>query len=166
MKQTKTILKESFTTDLNTGEVVDSNSTAIRFSQEPEYVKLYLKDVAKIYDLGQSMGKQFLALLRKMNYDNQIVLSSLIKETLAIELGIKKNTLEHSLHVLIIKGILLKQASNQYLVNPHLIGKGTWKDIREIRMHITYGKDGRLVKTEFIPEDTQKSIEFPDPVSL
>jgi hypothetical protein len=75
-----------------------------------------------------------------------------------MSMGIKKNTLEHSIVELVSKNVLIKQGNNYYIINPHLLSKGTWADISKIRLTISYDKTlGRTVKTEF-----QKELPFPN----
>ena len=145
-RYTKSVTKETIVTDKNTGEILEENIQTAQWKSEPEFVKLYLEDISKLIDLPKDAQKTILALLRKMNYDNQIVLAKQIKTELAATLNIKTNTFEHSLGTLVKKNVLLKKGNNVYLVNPFLFGKGSWKSIQEIRMTITYNQDGRLIE--------------------
>ena len=120
---------------------------------------MYLHDIGRLCNLKKDTNKTLLALLRKMNYDNEIVLATSIKKELAEALKIKINTLEHAIGDLVRSGILHRLANNYYMVNPHLIAKGSWKDIQLLRMNITYSIEGRTIKTD---TSFQVMAQFPE----
>ena len=86
----KRISKVENTVDLNTGEIIENKVTTTYANNEPEYIKLYLQDISKILALSTKGEKTLLALVRKMNYDNEIVLTGKMKETMSDDLSIKK----------------------------------------------------------------------------
>jgi hypothetical protein len=135
--------------DKLTGEIVSEKVTSTKYTPEPEYVKLYLRDVVKLFDLSGTTKTVFIALLRKMNYDNEILLAGKMKEEMAESMKMKKNTFEHSMGELVVKGVLLKKGNNWYLVNPNLIGKGSWEHVQRIILTLTYDKSGRMIQTNF-----------------
>jgi hypothetical protein len=145
-------IKSTEVIDAKTGEVLDQQMTSVRYEQEPDFVKLYYEDIGLIYRLSSMGNKTLFSLIRKMNYDNEIVLASTMKEDMSKALKMKKNTFEHGIGELVNKGILLKKGNNFYVVNPHLFGRGSWTKIREIRMVIKYTKEGRLVESVFDPQ--------------
>jgi len=155
----KRISKVENTVDLNTGEIIENKVTTTYANNEPEYIKLYLQDISKILALSTKGEKTLLALVRKMNYDNEIVLTGKMKETMSDDLSIKKNTLEHGIGELVNSGILAKIGNNHYLVNPNIMGRGRWADIQQIIMKVMYNKSGKLLlKSEF---DYQTTLEIP-----
>jgi len=141
--------------DKLTGEIISEKTTSQRFTSEPEFVKLYLNDVIKLFELSGTTKTVFLALIRKMNYDNEIVLAGAMKEELAASTKLKKNTFEHSIGDLVTKGVLFKKGNNYYIVNPTLVGKGSWEHVQKIIMTFTYDRNGRMIKTDY---STQKEL--------
>lgn len=151
----KRISKVIENVDGKTGEILDRKFETYYSNQEPEYVKLYLNHICKLFDLTNKADKTLFSLLRKLNYDNEIVLTGNMKATMANELKIKKNTLEHAIGELVTKNIFFKQGNNQYLVNPHILARGRWQDIQKIIMQVEYSISGFKINTQF---DTQKEL--------
>ena len=75
-----------------------------------------------------------------MTYANKqqlIILNSFVKEEIAAKLGWSMKTFQQrfarELNKLVRAGIIKKYKTSTYQVNPELIGKGDWKDIRKLR---------------------------------
>lgn len=157
---TKKIVKEVTTNsvDLETGEVKSSvNHREQIVAREPDYIKLYIEDLVKLKDLPKATNDILYNILKRMNYDNEIVLVSHNKKKIADELGIKLNTIDQSLMKLTNKGVLTRVARGVYIANPYLFGRGKWQDIKELRMKVTYNKDGKFITTEV---DKQQEFDF------
>ncbi len=150
-------VKVSQTINDRTGEILESSSSTIAFTQEPEFVKLYFQDMLLLHSLSSTGNRAINVLISKMNYDNEIVLTSGIKNELAKKLSIAKNTLEHAISELVKKGILLKKGNNWYLVNPKLYARGKWQDIQKLQMTLTYSENGRIID---VSSSTQKELPF------
>ncbi|WP_430957225.1 hypothetical protein, partial [Pseudomonas aeruginosa] len=59
--------------DLSTGEVTQTaENKVIRLPQEPEFIKLYLQDINKIFDLPKGCSPALYEILKKMNYEGHI----------------------------------------------------------------------------------------------
>lgn len=157
-KVRKTTLKNTEIIDEKTGELLQSKTTKISYEKEPDYVKLYLEDVNKILNLKGRANETLLALIRKMNYDNEVVLTPDMKKELAASLNVKLNTFEHNITILIQNNIFIKKGVNFYLVNPNIIAKGDWQTIKTIRMTVTYDKNGRMFQRTYF--NNQESLDF------
>jgi hypothetical protein len=119
--------------------------------REPNFIKLYLKDLAHIRELPAWVSGVLYELLKKMDYNNEIVLNSTVKRRIADELGIVSGTIDNALVKFVNKSILFRQGKGVYLANPYLFGKGAWEDVEEIRMKVTYRPTGEAdVETEII----------------
>jgi hypothetical protein len=147
MRNKKTVIKETTNVDQSTGEILDRNFVATKWNAEPDFVKLYIADLSLLFELSKTADKALFALIRKMNYDNEIVLTSYMKNEMAEMLKMKKNTLEHCIGELCLSGIFLKKGNNMYFVNPKLFGKGAWSEISKIRMTVEYSVHGKMVGT-------------------
>lgn len=139
-----------------TGEVVSSSQeTIVQFPSEPEYIKLYLDDLNKIYELPNS--SILYEIMKRMDYDGLINLSKYAKDTICEKLGLKPQTFANYLQKLKEKDIITTVGRGTFMPNPNLFGKGSWKDIynrrknyESIKLNIVYKPDGtKTVQTEF-----------------
>ncbi|HDR4949177.1 TPA: replication/maintenance protein RepL, partial [Bacillus cereus] len=63
--------------DVNTGEIQEEEEIIDAYvDKEPDYVKLYLKDIIALNDLPKGLDKVINVLLKTMSYDNMIILNS------------------------------------------------------------------------------------------
>lgn len=156
---TKKIVQIETRTFVNneTGVVTqEENSQILRLPQEPPFIKLYLADISKIYDLPQGPHSLMYYLVRKMNWDGEISLTAHGRQTIANAINVKVHSLNNYLTVLIDKGVIRRIGRGEYEMNPNLFAKGDWKDIlrrrAEFEMTVTYTKDGeRIVSGKVIP---------------
>ncbi len=130
-----------------TGQVLrQENERVLQLPQEPEYIKLYLQDLAHLLDVPAGPQGLLMALVRKLDYEGMITLSPAARDRIATVLGIKVHTLANYLTALCEKGILKRAGRGEYEVNPHLMAKGAWTEILKRRasfqMVVTYRPDG------------------------
>ena len=153
-KNFKKIESEIHDTIINheTGEIIEERTIEKRaVEMEPDYVKLYVRDISCIMGLSPSNNDVLYSMLCRMDYENKIVLNSYIRKQMCEKMGIKENTLSHVLNRLIEKKILKKIANNTFEVNPWLFGRGKWEDIYKLRLVCCYDiEHGRTIKTERI----------------
>jgi hypothetical protein len=112
-------------------------------TKEPDFIKLYIEDLVKLNDLPNSTNGVLYAILRYLNYKNEIVLISAIKKSIAEDLGIKVDTLNKSIYNLVDRGILSRLDRGLYYANPYVFGRGAWENVRAFRLTVKYDKDGR-----------------------
>ena len=121
--------------------------TSYVLSIEDDYIKLYLRTISFLHDLEGSVSKTLTELLKRVNYDNKIVLAPMIKDEISKAIGLKKNTVEHHLTKLCKSKLLIKEATNVFKVNTFLFGRGKWKDIeknrRELGINIVF-EEGKI----------------------
>lgn len=147
----KNVVKESSTITIDgaTGEVQQISKTQqYQVEAEPPFVKLYINDIIRLKDLPPATSSVLHSILGYMTYNNEIVLVAIIKRRMCEALGITMNTLNKSIDNLHKCGILIRVEPGLYVVDPELFGKGSWKDIKNIRLQIDYTTDskGRNVK--------------------
>ena len=149
-KRTKGIQVQTSAIDLTTGEILAnvSNFTTIKTEKEPDFVKLYLSDIVRLNELPKSYNGILHELLKCMTYENKIFLNRYMREQVAKKLNTTQGYVYKSIGKLINLGLFLRLGSNTYLVNPDVFGKGTWSDVRKIRMTITYDKSGKMCLVE------------------
>jgi len=133
--------------DNTTGNIseVEQFTTHI-VGREPDFVKMYIKDLGRMMDLNKSDDKILFSLLQTMGYDNMIHIDMYTKKKIEEELSMPLNTINASIKNLYNAGILIRKAHGRYLVNPTLFARGKWEDIVKIRMEIEYSSEGKVIK--------------------
>lgn len=135
--------KIEIVTDTLTGEILTQKSYINSvLDKEPDFVKLYLKDVIRLKDLPKNSENVLNLLLKSMSYKNIIPAYAPIKRMICSELNIPMNTLNKSIDNLYKSGILIRVERGIYMADPDLFGKGEWKDVKNLRLVIEYKKDG------------------------
>lgn len=144
-------------TDINTGELkYEEEMIDAYVEREPDYVKLYLKDIVALNDLPKGLDRVINVLLKTMSYDNMIILNSFIKKQMTEELGYKSvQVLNNNINKLVNAEILFRKGTGTYQVNALYFGRGNWQDIQEIRLQQRYSSAGRDVQTEIIYKESQ-----------
>ena len=135
------------TVNVETGQIVQSDTeTIVRLPQEPEYIKLYLRDLSHILEVPAGPQSVLILLVRKLDYDGVITLGPASRTRIAESLGIKVHTLANYITVLCDKSILKRTARGEYEMNPHIMARGSWSDILkrrgDFKMTVTYRADG------------------------
>lgn len=156
--------------DCQTGEVVEKQ-TDISFTidREPDYIKLYLRDVLYLKDMPQNLSNFLMALVKRVTYaseewGNCVVLNAAIREAVRKECGYKNMQSVYNNTGKLISGEILEEvAKDIYRLNPYLFGRGDWRDIEKIRTEVSYSKiDGRTFKMNFDLKEAQEAekIDF------
>mgnify|MGYP000911225836 CR=1 FL=1 len=150
-KKEKVFIREEIKiSEDNTGEIIKSARTEVSlFESEPPYVKLYLNDLCRLNGLNNSEQKILNELIINMGYNNVVPSYKPVKEMIASKLEMPYNTLDKGIKELHKKGILIRQARGFYIMDPNLFGRGSWNDVKKIRMVIEYNSDGtKTINTE------------------
>lgn len=152
--------KKELVTDFETGEVSSETvQTVVRTSKEPPYIKLYIDDVIRLYGLPKGESKILFELVKRMNYQGEIVINAAVKRDIAkaLDLGGAKpeQVISNSMAKLVKNDILFRKDTGIYITNPHVFAKGDWSDIQELRdsyieLKIKYSMSGREMSTTII----------------
>jgi len=140
------------------GEVV-SSKTVYKTQTEPEYVKLYIDCVLTVKGLRKGLNPIFLAFLPYMSYADingqgggqVIFVNKAMKDIIAKKLNLGIDSINKALSEFTKAGIFKRLTVGTYQVNPNIVGKGEWKDIKNIRATFDFGnKDivADIVKAE------------------
>jgi hypothetical protein len=130
-------------TNIQTGEILTQKSyTKSIIEREPDFVKVYLKDIVRLKDLPKNSENVLNLLLKSMSYKNIIPAYAPIKRMICSELDMKMDTLNRAIDNLYKAGVLIRVERGIYMADPNLFGKGEWKDINNLRLIIQYNKDG------------------------
>lgn len=120
----------------------------VNWGTEPNYIKLYLDDILYLSDLPKGLNSTLYALLKRMSYGNQLVINAALKRQIANEIGLSVSSINNAI-TKFVKGRLLERIdTGLYLVNPHLFGKGEWKDIAKIRLNVIFDSNGKTIMAE------------------
>ena len=134
----KNFVQEVEKVNYDTGEIIrESKMSRVSRSDEPDYIKFYVRAWCSFKDIKGVNMPFLMELLPLMTYANQgqmIYVNSALKRDIAKKLGWSERTpverASNELRNLCNKGILKKIQTGAYQVNPELIGKGEWKDIK------------------------------------
>lgn len=129
------------------GVIEFTEHKSIKKTREGNFIKLYLEDLGYIHHLQGSQTEVLYHLLKRMSYDNLIVVNKAIKEIISKDTGKALSTINNAISKYHEKDILIKKGRGVYLANPYLFGKGKFEDINKIRMQLTYTADGVKLKT-------------------
>ena len=141
-KLTQKVITE--TLDKETGEISQGEITTIFTGREkePPFLKMYLDDIEILHRLPKNSGDVLHELLRYMNYQSEITINSLIKKRICEKLEIKNiRSINNFLSQMVKKDVLQRIGREVYVINPYLIAKGEWKDIKGLR--VKYKENGK-----------------------
>jgi hypothetical protein len=156
------IVRQTFETHItnNDGEIVkEVTATTYAVKNEPDYIKIYLKDILYLKDLPKGLNKVLLALLQRANYGNEIILNASIKRQIASEVEMEYNSVCQTLTKFVKGKILIRRDSGVYFANPLLFGRGKWSEIHSLRLTIDYNFEGRTFNTEIENKNEQPTSE-------
>ena len=132
-----TYIEENIKINAETGEISEQETKrVIKIPREEDYVKIYIKHINYLNNLPNGLDEIIYALLKKINYQNQIVINSAIKRQIANELGKTFNTVNQYITKLVKNDILIRVDTGIYYLNPIFYGKGSWKEILELRKEL------------------------------
>ena len=149
--------------DHETGEIKQTvDIKSVRLAQEPEFIKLYLQDINKIFDLPKGCSPALYEILKQMNYQGHIVLNKYVKRICAEAAGLALTSFSNCITDLLKKDIIKRIDTGTYVANPHIFGKGSWSEIskqREFYLTIKYTKDGK----EVVQNNVQTDLDLEEP---
>lgn len=128
---------EKLTFDKSTGEQISGEKTNVFNGQEkePPFLKMYLDDIEILHRLPKNSSDVLHELLKNMNYQSEITINTLMKERITKKLNIKNiRSINNYLSKMVSKDVLQRVGRGVYIVNPYLLAKGEWKDIKGLRV--------------------------------
>lgn len=149
----KTVYDERIVTQ--EGEVV-SSKTVIKSISEPEYVKLYIDCLFTVKGLRKGLNPIFIAFLRHMSYADVnaryggqlIYTNKALKMQIAEQLHLGIDSINKALSEFVKAGVFKRVAVGTYQVNPDIVGRGEWKDIKNIKATFDFAE--KSVKAEIV----------------
>lgn len=156
MPKKVTYEKHQQTLDMETGEVIADEytfETQTKTTSEPEFVKLYLKQW--IETMGPSSENTTLttnvllaAIKLSLSFagdeqGGQLVYFNMYnKKKVASDLGVSISTVNNAVTKLVKLTALKRVDRGVYQVNPYIMGKGSWEQIKAIQVTWSMGADG------------------------
>lgn len=146
-------------TDENGAITYQEEDKTINWGKEPNYVKIYLDTILYLSDLPKGLNSILYALLKRMSYGNQLVINAALKRQIANEIDLSPSSINNAI-TKFVKGELLERVdTGLYRVNPHLFGKGEWKDIAKIRLEVTFDANGKTIMSEVEKKEQKEQKE-------
>ena len=133
----------------------------IKGTAEPDYIKLYIDCVFTMKGLRKGLNPIFLAFIKHMTYADiegeyggQIIYTNMaLKKSIANQLGLGIDSINKALSEFVKAGIFKRVAVATYQVNPSIVGKGEWKDIKNIIATFDFADNS--VKAQFVHNNTK-----------
>jgi len=168
MENSKTIKSEQVekVVDHETGEVKsERKKVTYRVANEPDFVKVYLKDLLYLFGLPKYHAGVLYWLMQNCNYSNKdyglcVVLNAALKKNIMSDLSIKSiGTIDNILSELTKRNVIERVDTGIYRLNPYLFGRGDWRDILEIRLNVRYNIEGKTIEGTMKKEMAEKKSE-------
>lgn len=163
MEKKKIYQSETTTlTNHTTGEITNTEHTQKAYvEREPDYVKLYFEDIQRLKNLPSAASSLLNLIVKSMGYNNLFFAFKPLKDMFCQELNMPINTLNKQIDNLRKANILLPIPNKRgcYLVDPNLFGRGSWKDVKNLRLVIDYNTDGTRTISSNAPQQL-KQLEF------
>ena len=162
-KNATTLLKnEKEIIDYQTGEIISREDVKVTKEKNREkFIKIFIDNLDYVIEALKPIEKGiFFVLMHEMNYHNVVTINSTLRKSTQIALNLSQPAVSKGINALIEKKVLIKiEADNaeefnvsfytgkEYLVNPQLIGSGSFKELSRIRRVITTTFDFDTLET-------------------
>ena len=148
--------------DIDTGEFrrIVTDETIGMTETEPDYIKIYIGTQLCLNNLDPSLAPYIIAFGPYMTYANDSQYQHMVhtnidcREGVASVLGVTPKRVEQIIKTLVENGIFIpiirrvesngiitaKKRRGVYFVNPWVVAKGSWKDIKKLQQSIDFVK--------------------------
>jgi len=107
----------------STGEVVDVQRVLVRTSNDVDFDKIWITQLALAIEIiGGASVKVLTTLIKSRSADNMVILS---QREIAEAAGVDKNTVNRTLKLLVEKKIVVQIRAGVYQLSPGVIWRGT-----------------------------------------
>lgn len=170
----KPIIKKTMHTELNieTGEMarIYTDECIGITETEPDYIKIYIGTQLCLNNLDPSLAPYIIAFGPHMSYANDsqyqhmVRTDAICRQGVAKTLGVTPKRVEQIIKLLIENGIFIpityreekdgviteRRRRGIYFVNPWVVAKGSWKDIKKLQQSIDFvkGESSYLISDE------------------
>ncbi|WP_144600708.1 hypothetical protein [Campylobacter coli] len=140
--------------DYVTGEIIESENLKVqKFEKQDDFIQFFVENLDFVNtELDPSEKSVLFGVITKMDYGNIIAINSSIRKTIMGRTSLSKSTISRGINGLIDKKVLLPIDTDElktkykvydncsYLVNPNIVGKGSFRELKRLR---------RMVITDF-----------------
>jgi hypothetical protein len=116
-------------------------------SLKPErFIKMFINDIGSIHNLSGNGHKLLRMIAIGMQSDNRFLTTPDVKLDIAKKLKVANRTVDNLFNEIVRSGLIEKQATNIYMMNPYIFGVGNERSINFKRvnfMKIRYSNQGR-----------------------
>lgn len=140
--------------DCVTGEIIESENFKVqKFEKQDDFIQFFVENLDFVNtELDPSEKSVLFGVITKMDYGNIIAINSNIRKTIMGRTSLSKSTISRGINGLINKRVLLPIDTDElktkykvydnysYLVNPNIVGKGSFRELKRLR---------RMVITDF-----------------
>lgn len=153
-KETVLFHKENTVTNLLTGEVSEVGRTLIkRAKSRDNFIKLFVENIDFLVRLDSQEKTLFFYMLVRVDYNNIVSFDSSLKHSLISKKVMGRTSMYKALQGLLDKKViyeidekLSEEITNIgmkdcYLLNPNLVGRGSWNELKKLRHTITRETD-------------------------
>lgn len=154
---TKTYQHEIQTFNPETGEITyDSKYAITALNNEEDYIKVYryLNTVFAFKGIDKKLIPTLMEICNYMSFADkgqEVTLIKHVKEQISKNLGIGIPEIEKHIRMLKKADVLRPIARSIYAVNPFIVSRGKWSDIKELRAKFDFNSG--LMETQSIIED-------------
>lgn len=164
-KNTAFYVHEETVIDQTTGEILSSTQKTItKMSAEPDFIKVYYDTMLafnQIFDVPTSFVLSLSKFLEWTNDEKPqcTIINKYVKETLSKDCGVDIRQIERYIKKSVDSGLLFRtNYRGVYEVNPFMIAKGKWDNIRALRTNFEF-TDGKWQRTvEYENKLTNKEV--------
>ena len=132
-----------------------------RERDEPDFVKLYIDCVFTVKGVKKGFNPIFVAFLEYMSYSDinsqyggQIIyVNKAMKAAIAQKVGLSLVSVNNAITDFVKNGIFKRVDVGTYQVNPNIVGRGKWSNIKNIRATFDFGNRDVLADIVKAEED-------------
>lgn len=156
----KNIFESTYTVIDEDGVIKQQTSETVKAAEkEPDYIKLYLDCLCTFKGLSTALSPVLIGFCHFMTWagsehqKQMIFTNSYVKEQVAQMTGLKIDRVNKALKNIVDAGIFVKVPKKRgvYEVNPFIIAKGSWTDIKKLRANFDFISG--TVTPEIVTED-------------
>ena len=125
-----------------------------------ELLLQYTRDLLRLKGVQESLAELLVEILRKANYDDQIILNATIKSELGEKMSYSLGTIDNALTRFVNDGLLIREGRGVYLPNKDYFWKRAEEDqIERIHLNVNYEKAERLIAVKLNQKSEDEKYE-------
>lgn len=170
----KNIFERTYTVIDEDGVIKEQTSESVKVAEkEPDYIKLYLDCICTFKGLSTALSPVLIGFCHFMTWADSehqkqmVFTNSYVKEQVAQMTGLKIDRVNKALKAIVDAGIFVRVPKKRgvYEVNPFIIAKGSWADIKKLRANFDF-VNGTITPEIETTEDATGEKEKSDQTAL